>query len=60
IRRIEVNAKQAIWSENGQLVAVVTEDSFYVLQYSPDIVANTPDSSPNYSEDGIESAFEVS
>ena len=53
IRRIEVTPKAVYWNEAGQLVAVVTDESFYILRYNALIDDSHAD------EDGIEGAFEV-
>ena len=53
IRRIEVTSKAVYWNESGQLVAVVAEDSFYILRYNQNIEDSHAD------EDGIDGAFEV-
>ena len=34
VRRIEIDAKQVFWSENHDLVALCSDDSFYVLKYN--------------------------
>lgn len=51
---------QVLWSENGELVTITTDDSFYILKYNADVVASTPETSNKVSEDGIEDAFDVS
>lgn len=33
VRRIDVAAKHVHWSENGELVAIVAEQSFYILRW---------------------------
>lgn len=53
IRRVEVSSKAVYWNESGQLVAVVTEDSFYILRYNQGVDDSQAD------EDGIDGAFEV-
>ncbi|KAI1733138.1 coatomer WD associated region domain-containing protein [Ditylenchus destructor] len=57
VRRIEIAAKHVYWSENGELVAIAGEESFYILKYNPEAVANA-----NLAEagaDGLEEAFDV-
>jgi coatomer subunit beta' len=57
IRRIEITAKHVYWSENGELVAIAGEDSFFILRYNAEAVANaSPD---DVTIDGIEDSFEV-
>lgn len=52
---------QVFWSENGDLVCIATEDSFFILKYSPEAVetAKASMSKEDIPEDGIEDAFEV-
>mmetsp|Transcript_31650 Transcript_31650/g.94312 ORF Transcript_31650/g.94312 Transcript_31650/m.94312 type:complete len:1010 (-) Transcript_31650:167-3196(-) len=56
VRRIDVAAKNVLWSESGENVAVVGDSSFYLLQYNADVVAaaGTTDD-----PDGIDDAFEL-
>lgn len=57
VRRIEIAAKQVYWSENGELVAIAGEESFYILKYNTEAVANA-----NLAEagvDGIEEALDL-
>ena len=48
------------WSVNGELVCIATEDSFFVLKYDPEAVIAAKDNPESVTEDGIESAFDVS
>lgn len=59
IRRIEITPRHIFWSENGELVCIATEDSFFVLKYSADAVEAAKDNKDAITEDGIEDAFEV-
>ena len=57
VRRIEVTVRDVKWSEAGELVAILSDASFYVLSYDRDAVeaaAGTPQP-----EDGIEEAFDL-
>ena len=54
IRRIEIMPKAIYWNEGGELVAIVTEDSYYILQYKPEQQVKE-----QWTEDGYEAAFEV-
>lgn len=57
IRRIEITPKNIFWSENGELVCISTEESFFILKYNAEAVQEkNPES---VTEDGIEDAFEV-
>ncbi|TPX41461.1 hypothetical protein SeMB42_g00769 [Synchytrium endobioticum] len=61
VRRVEVAAKNVIWSQSGSdLVAIITEDSFYVLKfrrlaYQQQLEREGPGS---FGEEGSEEAFE--
>ena len=59
IRRIEITPKLVFWSENGELVCIACEDSFYVLKYSADCLAKAKENPELMTEDGIEDAFAV-
>ncbi|KAI2808523.1 Coatomer subunit beta' [Blomia tropicalis] len=60
IRRIEIQPKNIYWSENGDLVSICSEDSFYILRYNPDSVAQARENKlDTITEDGIEDAFDV-
>ena len=50
---------QIYWSQNGELVCLATEESFYVLRYNPQAVAAAASNKELLSEDGIEDAFDV-
>lgn len=54
IRRIDIQAKALYWSEAGHLLAIVTEDSYFLLKFDQSVVeGSTPGS------DGYEDAFEL-
>ncbi|ETN73300.1 hypothetical protein NECAME_04298 [Necator americanus] len=57
VRRIEIAAKHVYWSDNGEMVAICGDDSFYVLKYNPDAFVNA--SPEEITEDGVEDTFEV-
>ncbi len=60
LRRIEIQPKNVFWSENGDLVCIATEESFYILRYNPENVAKAKENkSEAITEDGIEDAFDV-
>jgi coatomer subunit beta' len=60
LRRIEIQPKNVFWSENGDLVCIATEESFYILRYNPENVAKAKENkSETITEDGIEDAFDV-
>ncbi|KAK7482524.1 hypothetical protein BaRGS_00026235 [Batillaria attramentaria] len=59
VRRIEITPKNIFWSENGELVCIATEESFFILKYSAEAVEAAKDDKEKVTEDGIEDAFEV-
>ncbi|KAI9655862.1 MAG: Coatomer subunit beta' [Trizodia sp. TS-e1964] len=58
VRRIEVDPKSVYWSENGELVTLACEETFYVLRYSRENYIAAVQSG-EAEEDGVESAFEI-
>ncbi|CAL1543677.1 unnamed protein product [Lymnaea stagnalis] len=59
VRRIEITPKHIFWTENGQLVCIATEDSFFILKFSAEAVEAAKEAKDKITEDGIEDAFEV-
>ncbi|RNA36252.1 coatomer subunit beta [Brachionus plicatilis] len=59
VRRIEITPKIIYWSENGELVCIACEDSFYVLRYDAEALGRARDNPDLMTEDGIEDAFTV-
>ena len=57
VRRIEVSVRDVKWSEAGELVAIISDASFYVLQYDRDAVEAAAGTAQP--EDGIEEAFDL-
>ncbi|KAG2233384.1 hypothetical protein INT48_000387 [Thamnidium elegans] len=58
VRRIDVECKDVIWSDAGDLIAIVCEDSFYVLRYNPAAYMTFLENGGNTGEEGVEEAFE--
>ena len=58
VRRIEIQPRSVFWSESGELVAITTDDGYFVLSFDANAVANATEEDTN--EDGVESAFDVS
>ena len=55
IRRIEIQPKGVFWSENGELVCISTDDSYFVLRYDADAVAKSLETKEGLTDDaGIE------
>ncbi len=51
------------WSENGELVAITTDESYFILSFNQTAVTEAGPASgggDERSEDGIEAAFDVS
>ncbi|GJJ05895.1 hypothetical protein Clacol_000082 [Clathrus columnatus] len=59
VRRIEIDAKIIIWSSNGDLVAITSTDSFYVLRYDEDAYRARVESGTEIGDEGVEEAFDV-
>merc|ERR1719323_2312653 len=59
VRRIEIQPRSVFWSETGELCCIVTDESYFILKYQPDVVAAAADNPDKVSEDGIEDAFDV-
>jgi len=59
IRRIDVNVKNLHWADSGDLVAIASDTSFYILKYNRDVVSSYLDSGRPVDEQGVEDAFEL-
>ncbi|XP_078696891.1 coatomer subunit beta'-like isoform X5 [Branchiostoma floridae x Branchiostoma belcheri] len=59
VRRIEITPRHIFWSENGELVCITTDESFFILSYSAERVSNAMATSEGVTEDGVEDAFDV-
>ncbi|KAM1011371.1 hypothetical protein FF1_046589 [Malus domestica] len=59
IRRIDVTVKNLYWADSGDLVAVASDTSFYILKYNRDVVSSYLDSGTPVDEQGVEDAFEL-
>ncbi|KAK3002757.1 hypothetical protein RJ639_019894, partial [Escallonia herrerae] len=59
IRRIDVNVKNLYWADSGDLVAIASDTSFYMLKYNRDVVSAHLDSGRSVDEQGVEDAFEL-
>lgn len=58
VRRIDVDSRNVYWSDAGDLIAIVCEDSFYVLRYNAQAYAQYIESGGDPGEEGVEDAFE--
>lgn len=59
IRRIDVNVKNLYWADSGDLVAIASDTSFYILKYNRDVVFAYLDSRRSVDEQGAEDALEL-
>ncbi|GAM26141.1 hypothetical protein SAMD00019534_093160 [Acytostelium subglobosum LB1] len=59
IRRIKVCPKNIFWSEDGEMLAVTTDTSAFILKYNKDTVQKYLESGQPIEEEGIEDAFDV-
>ncbi|KAJ1733772.1 Coatomer subunit beta' [Coemansia sp. Benny D160-2] len=59
VRRIDVDAKKVFWSDSGDIFAVATDDSYFVLRYNRDAFLESAQQSGNQTgEEGVEEAIE--
>lgn len=58
VRRIEIQPRAVYWSDNGRLVCLATEESYYVLGFDQDQVQKAKEAG-EVAEDGVEAAFQV-
>lgn len=47
------------WSQNGELVCIAAEESFYILRFHQEAVGAAATNKDLVSDDGIEDAFDV-
>ncbi|KAL6584698.1 hypothetical protein OROMI_003987 [Orobanche minor] len=59
IRRIDVNVKNLYWADSGDLIAIASDTSFYVLKFNHNVVSAHLDSGRSVDEEGLEDAFEL-
>ncbi|RSH81825.1 uncharacterized protein EHS24_008018 [Apiotrichum porosum] len=59
VRRIEADATNVSWSGSGDLVAITTEDSFYILRFDRDAYAARLESGEILGDEGVEEAFDI-
>ncbi|XP_022033682.1 coatomer subunit beta'-1 isoform X1 [Helianthus annuus] len=59
IQRIDVNIKNLYWADSGDMVAIASDSSFYILQYNRDVVSAHLDSGKSVDEEGIEDSFTI-
>lgn len=59
VRRINVEARQVIWSQTNALVAIATDDSYYVLRFNREAYDAFVASGAATDDEGFEDAFDV-
>ena len=59
IRRIDVPVRDIRWSDSGELVAIISEASFYILRLDSQAVNDFLASGEEAEDDGLEDAFEL-
>ncbi|KAI5120315.1 hypothetical protein M0805_000375 [Coniferiporia weirii] len=59
VRRIDVESKNISWSGTGSLVAITSDDSFYILRFDRDAYNAALESGVEIGDEGVEEAFEV-
>ncbi|GAA0140697.1 vesicle coat protein [Lithospermum erythrorhizon] len=59
IRRIDVVVKNLYWAESGDMVAIASDSSFFILKYNRDVVAEHLDSGRSTDDEGVELAFDL-
>ncbi|KAG1811654.1 coatomer WD associated region-domain-containing protein [Suillus variegatus] len=59
VRRIDVDAKNIFWSTTGTLVAIVSDDSYYILKFDRDAYNSKLEEGAEITDEGVEEAFEV-
>lgn len=51
---------QIFWNDSGELLCIATEESFFILRYSAEVVERAKEKPDAVTEDGIEDSFDVS
>lgn len=59
VRRIEVEARDIVWSTTGELVAITSSESFYILRFDRDAYQQGLNNGAYVEDDGVEAAFDV-
>lgn len=59
VRRIDVDATDVIWSENGELVLIISSEFSYVLNFNKEVFTEAVTNGTNDLEEGVEESFEV-
>ncbi|KAJ2912197.1 hypothetical protein MD484_g8213, partial [Candolleomyces efflorescens] len=59
VRRIDVDAKSVYWSGTGNIVAIASDDSYYILRFDREAYSNKVDEGVEITDEGVEEAFDV-
>lgn len=59
VRRVEVEAKNVYWSSTGELVAITSDESLYILRFDRQAYQDGLDSGDFVEDEGVEAAFDV-
>ncbi|KAG8828474.1 hypothetical protein FRB91_002821 [Serendipita sp. 411] len=59
VRRIDVDSKNIYWSTSGTLVAITSDDSYFILRYDRAAYRAAVDSGASIGDEGCEEAFEI-
>ncbi|KAG2186148.1 hypothetical protein INT43_002586 [Umbelopsis isabellina] len=59
VRRIEAEAKNVYWSETGDLLTIVCDESFYVLKFDRQAYLQALESGQPIGEEGVDEAMEL-
>jgi coatomer subunit beta' len=59
VRKIDVSPKDVVWSDSGELVAIVTETAAFLLKYRVEEVTEHFESGKGTTPDGLDFAFDV-
>ncbi len=51
--------RDVLWNDSGEMVAILSESSFYVLRFDRDAVDAAFEAGTAIDEDGLEDAFEL-
>lgn len=57
--RVDVEATQVVWADSGELVSVITEESYFVLRYRRDLFHEALQNGTISEEEGVVDSFEV-
>ncbi|PFH50394.1 hypothetical protein AMATHDRAFT_145122 [Amanita thiersii Skay4041] len=59
VRRVDVDAKNVLWSGTSTLVAIIADDASYILRFDRDAYTEKLESGADLGDEGVEEAFEV-